>query len=106
MVHGTRKIAEKMPRESATMPVPNTGTDMRMKMYCSDHRVASSSHRAAAERESRGLEADALHRGGGAPQSSAGADGCDLRDTLLVLRGEPHLERVQILVHALAALRA
>jgi hypothetical protein len=44
-IHGTRKIAEKMARPSATMPAPKVGTDSRMKMYCSDQRVASSSHR-------------------------------------------------------------
>ena len=49
ITHGTRNTAAKNARDSATMAVPNTGTETRMKMYCSDHSVASSSHRAPAE---------------------------------------------------------
>src|SRR5437016_1725355 len=105
ITHGTRNAAAKRPRDSATMPVPNTGTAMRMKMYCSDHRVASSSHRAAADRESR-LEVHALQRVCRIARTRAGAYGRDLRDLLHLLRREPHLERVEVLVHALAALRA
>src|SRR6267142_483537 len=79
--HGTRKRAAKKARDSATKPVPNTGTDTRMKMYCSDHRVANSSHRAA-----------------------AGADRRDFRDALEILRGQPDFQCIEVLVHALLAL--
>src|SRR5258705_10903179 len=82
--HGTRNSPAKNARASATRAVPNTGTDMRMKMYCSDHRVASSSHRAAAELVSR-LEVHPLHGIGGIARPGAGADRRDFRDAPQVL---------------------
>src|SRR5438874_2073336 len=102
--HGTRKAAENSARDSATMPVPNTGTARRMKMYCTDHRVASSSHRPAAD-EVTPLEVHALQCVGRVAQARARAGRCDIRDARHVGSGKPDLERVEVLVDALLPLR-
>src|SRR5438105_13053743 len=102
--HGTRNAAAKSARDSPTMPVPNTGTAMRMKMYCSDHSVASSSHRPAAD-EVTPLEVYALQRIGRVAQARARAGRCDIRDARHVGGREPDLERVEVLVDALLPLR-
>src|SRR5687768_18146792 len=49
VTHGSRNSAANSARPSATTAMPNTGTATRMKMYCSDHMLASASQRAAAE---------------------------------------------------------
>src|SRR5438094_2855731 len=101
---GKRNAAAKRARDSATMPVPNTGTAMRMKMYWSDHRMASSSHRPAAD-EVTPLEVDALQRIGRIAQARARAGRCDIRDARHVGGRKPDLERVEVLVDALLPLR-
>jgi hypothetical protein len=42
--HGTRNSAAKRARASADTAVPKTGTAILRKRYCTDQRVASSSH--------------------------------------------------------------
>src|SRR5437764_4034865 len=100
---GRRNAAAKSARDSATMPVPNTGTAMRMKMYCSDHSAASSSHRPAADEVKR-LQVHALQRIGWIAQARARAGRRDIRDALHVRGRELHLERVEVLVDALFSL--
>src|SRR5437899_5251703 len=103
ITHGTRNAAAKRPRDSATMPVPNTGTAMRMKMYCSDHSVASSSQRPAADEVKR-LQVDALQRIGRVAGTGPRARWRDIGDALHVGGGELHLERIEVLVDALLPL--
>src|SRR4051812_29238988 len=105
-IHGTRNRAENTARPSATMPVPKVGTDSRMKMYCSDQRVASSSHRPASHARTARLVVDLLHPVGGIARPGSGADRRRGGDALQVVAGKLDVERRQVLVDALLALRA
>src|SRR5437868_12192161 len=102
---GTRNAKAKSARSSATMVAPSTGTAMRAKMCCSDHKAARNSHRAAAD-DGKRLEVDALQRIGRIARTGAGARRRDLGNALHVVRRQPYLERVEILVHALLTLGA
>src|SRR5881394_845767 len=105
-IHGTRNSAEKMARPSATMKVPKVGTDRRMKMYCSDQRMASSSHRPASQDRTPRLDVDALHRVRRIARAGARADRRDRGDLLDLGRGQPDVERGEVLLDALLALGA
>src|SRR5258705_3475941 len=106
IIHGKRNSAEKIARPSATMPGPKVGTDMRMKMYCSDQRVASSSHRPASQARTARLEVDLLHPVGRIARAGGSADRSDGGDLLDVCRVEPDVERGEVLFKALLALGA